>query len=242
MNGGVPAGAAASSIVVVEDDAFQRDAVVEYLGKQGFKVVGVEGGPGLRRLADRSMPDLVILDVSLPGEDGFVLARYLRERSSKVGVIMLTASSDTVDRVIGLESGADDYVTKPFNARELLARVKSVLRRSSRTSPPPKLDRVRMGAGTLDLTRRVLIDADGNEQTLAASEFDLLKLFADNPNRPLARDWLLESTSHRDLEAFDRAIDLRILRLRRKIEKDPSHPEAIRTVRGIGYMFVPPTD
>ncbi|WP_342358581.1 response regulator [Terrarubrum flagellatum] len=242
MSGGTPAGGATPAIVVVEDDAFQRDAVVEYLTKQGFKVTGVEGGAGLRRIAERTMPDLVILDVSLPGEDGFVLARYLRERSSKVGVIMLTASADTVDRVIGLESGADDYVTKPFNARELLARVKSVLRRASKSGPQPKLDRVRMGSGTLDLTRRVLIDADGVEQTLAASEFDLLKLFADNPNRPLARDWLLESTSHRDLEAFDRAIDLRILRLRRKIEKDPSHPEAIRTVRGIGYMFVPPSD
>ncbi|MBN9061358.1 MAG: hypothetical protein BGP06_15490 [Rhizobiales bacterium 65-9] len=242
MSGATPAGANKPSIVVVEDDAFQRDAVVEYLSKQGFRVSGVEGGGGLRRIADRQMPDLVILDVSLSGEDGFALARYLRERSAKVGVIMLTASADTVDRVIGLESGADDYVTKPFNARELLARVKSVLRRSLRSAPPPRLDRVRMGSGTLDLTRRVLIDANGVEQTLAASEFDLLKLFADNPNRPLARDWLLESTSHRDLEAFDRAIDLRILRLRRKIEKDPSHPEAIRTVRGIGYMFVPPLD
>ena len=155
---------------------------------------------------------------------------------------MVTAASDTVDRVVGLETGADDYIGKPYEPRELLARIKSVLRRST-GAPAASGPRVRMGRRVLDLEKRVLADpADGSEETLTSSEFDLLKLFAENPNRPLQRDWLLESAAHREMEAFDRAIDLRITRLRRKIEADPAHPDAIRTVRGVGYMFVPPKD
>ena len=180
-----------------------------------------------------------MLDVGLPGEDGFALARWLRERSGRVGIIMVTAAADTVDRVVGLETGADDYIAKPFEPRELLARVKSVLRRAA--GAPAEGPRVRIGRRLLDLERRVLIDpVDGSEERLAASEFDLLKVFAENPNRALMRDWLLEVTAHREPDAFDRAIDLRITRLRRKVEIDPAHPEAIRTVRGVGYMFVPP--
>ena len=180
-----------------------------------------------------------MLDVGLPGEDGFALARWLREKSGRVGLIMVTAAADTVDRVVGLESGADDYIAKPFEPRELLARVKSVLRRAA--GVPAEGPRVRIGRRVLDLERRILVDPDdGSEERLAASEFDLLKIFAENPNRPLMRDWLLEVTAHREADAFDRAIDLRITRLRRKVETDPAHPEAIRTVRGIGYMFVPP--
>jgi two-component system phosphate regulon response regulator OmpR len=142
-----------------------------------------------------------------------------------------------------LETGADDYIAKPFEPRELLARVKSVLRRATGGAAAPGGSvRVRMGRRLLDLERRVLVELqDGSEERLAASEFDLLKVFAENPNRPLMRDWLLKVTAHRDMEAFDRAIDLRITRLRRKIEVDPAHPEAIRTVRGVGCMFVPPT-
>ena len=155
---------------------------------------------------------------------------------------MVTAAGDTVDRIVGLETGADDYIPKPFDPRELLARVKSVLRRAGGVAAPLSGQRVRMGRRILDLERRVLIDADGAEEALAASEYDLLRLFAENPNRPLARDWLLESAARREMEAFDRAIDLRITRLRRKIEKDPAHPDAIRTVRGVGYMFVPAKD
>jgi DNA-binding winged helix-turn-helix (wHTH) protein len=154
---------------------------------------------------------------------------------------MVTAAGDTIDRVVGLESGADDYIAKPFEPRELLARVKSVLRRVG--GMPEAGPRVRIGRRVLDLDRRVLIDpADGSEERLAASEFDLLKIFAENPNRPLMRDWLLEVTAHREADPFDRAIDLRITRLRRKVEIDPAHPEAIRTVRGVGYMFVPPKE
>jgi two-component system phosphate regulon response regulator OmpR len=229
-------------IVVVEDEAAQRQLLVDYLGKQNFRVSGADGGSALRRLLERDLPALVLLDVGLPGEDGFALARWLRERSGRIGIIMVTAASDTVDRVVGLETGADDYIAKPFEPRELLARVKSLLRRvtgAADTVGP----RVRMGRRVLDLERRVLVDpADGSEEPLAASEFDLLKVFAQNPNRPLNRDWLLEVTAHREMEAFDRAIDLRITRLRRKIEPDPAHPDAIRTVRGVGYMFVPPKD
>ena len=155
---------------------------------------------------------------------------------------MVTASGDTVDRVVGLETGADDYIAKPFDPRELLARVKSVLRRTTGAAPKTS-GRVRIGRRVLDLDQRLLIDpADGREETLTASEFDLLKVFVENPNRPLNRDWLLEVTAHREMEAFDRAIDLRVTRLRKKIEADPSHPDAIRTVRGVGYMFVPPKD
>jgi DNA-binding response OmpR family regulator len=212
-------------IVVVEDEAAQRQILLDYLTKQGYRVTGFDSGAGLRRLIDRELPALVLLDVGLRGEDGFAIARWLREKSGKVCIIMVTAAGDTVDRVVGLETGADDYIPKPFDPRELLARIRSVLRRR-----------------VLDLEKRVLVDAEGAEETLAASEFDLLKLFAENPNRPLARDWLLETVSHRDMDVFDRAIDLRITRLRRKIEKDAAHPEAIRTVRGVGYMFVPPKD
>ncbi len=228
-------------IVVVEDEAAQRQLLLDYLGKQNFRVSGADGGTALRKLVEREMPALVLLDVGLSGEDGFALARWLREKSGRLGIIMVTAATDTVDRVVGLETGADDYIGKPYEPRELLARVKSVLRRT--TAAPPAGPRVRMGRRVLDMEKRVLVDPnDGSEETLAASEFDLLKLFAENPNRPLQRDWLLESAAHREMEAFDRAIDLRITRLRKKVEVDPGHPDAIRTVRGVGYMFVPPKD
>ena len=228
-------------IVVVEDEAVQRQMLADYLARQNFRVTGLADGAALRRLVERELPALVMLDVGLPGEDGFALARWLREKSRRVGIIMVTAAGDTVDRVVGLESGADDYIAKPFAPRELLARVKSVLRRAG--GAPAEGPRVRIGRRVLDLERRVLVDPDdGGEERLAASEFDLLKIFAENPNRPLMRDWLLEVTAHREADAFDRAIDLRITRLRRKVEIDPAHPEALRTVRGVGYMFVPPKD
>jgi two-component system phosphate regulon response regulator OmpR len=228
-------------IVVVEDEAVQRQILADYLARQNFRVSALGDGAGLRRLVERELPALVMLDVGLPGEDGFALARWLRERSGRVGIIMVTAATETVDRVVGLETGADDYIAKPFEPRELLARVKSVLRRAAGT--PAAGPRVRIGRRLLDLEQRMLIDpADGGEERLTASEFDLLKIFAENPNRPLMRDWLLEVTAHREAEAFDRAIDLRVTRLRRKVEIDPAHPEAIRTVRGVGYMFVPPKD
>ncbi len=231
------------SVLLVEDDAFQRKAAEAYLMNHDLKVIGVENGAQLRRQVSRAMPDLVLLDVQLPGpEDGFALARWLRENSAKVGIIMLTAAGDSVDKVLGLESGADDYVAKPYEPRELLARCKSVLRRSSAKNTPSRLERVRMGGHMLDLTKRELRDGEQNEVAVTAGEFDILKIFAENPNRPLSRDWLLETTSHRSRDPFDRAIDLRITRIRRKIEPDPSKPTVIRTVRGVGYMFVPPSE
>jgi len=229
-------------IIVVEDEATQRQLLVDYLDKQNFRVSAADGGGALRRLVERELPALVLLDVGLPGEDGFALARWLREKSGRIGIIMVTAAADTVDRVVGLETGADDYIGKPYEPRELLARIKSLLRRvtgASAASGP----RVRMGRRVLDLEKRLLVDpGGGGEESLTASEYDLLKVFAENPNRPLTRDWLLEVTAHREMEAFDRAIDLRITRLRKKIEVDPAHPDSIRTVRGVGYMFVPPKD
>ena len=230
-------------IVVVDDEATQRQLLVDYLGKQNFRVAGADSGTALRRLVEREIPTLVLLDIGLPGEDGISLARWLREKSVRTGIVMVTAAADPVDRVVGLETGADDYVAKPFEPRELLARVKSVLRRltvAATAVPPATTTRLRMGRRLLDLDARVLVDpASGVEESLTASEFDLLKVFADNPNRALNRDWLLEMVAHREMDSFDRAIDLRITRLRKKIEVDPSHPDAIRTVRGIGYMFVP---
>jgi two-component system phosphate regulon response regulator OmpR len=167
-------------------------------------------------LVERELPQIVLLDVGLPGEDGFALARWLREKSGRIGIIMVTVATDTVDRVVGLESGADDYIPKPFEPRELLARVKSLLRRVTGMAPMSG-PRIRMGRVVLDLERRLLCNPDdGSEETLTASEFDLLRVFAENPNRPLNRDWLLEITSHREMEAFDRSIDLRIARIRRK--------------------------
>jgi len=229
-------------IIVVEDETTQRRLLVDYLTRQNFRVSGAEGGTALRKMVERELPAVVLIDIGLPGEDGFALTRWLREKNSRIGIIMVTAASDLVDRVVGLETGADDYIAKPYEPRELLARVKSLLRRTT-GAVVTALPRVRMGRRVLDLERRVLVDPNnGNEETLTASEFDLLKVFAQNPNRPLQRDWLLEVTAHREAEAFDRAIDLRITRLRRKIEPDPTHPDAIRTVRGLGYMFVPPKE
>ena len=231
------------SVLLVEDDAFQRKAAETYLQNHDLKVIAVENGAQMRRQVSRAMPDLVLLDIQLPGQDdGFALARWLRESSTRVGIIMLTAAGDSVDKVLGLESGADDYVAKPYEPRELLARCKSVLRRSAHKATPPRLERVRMGAHMLDLSKRALHDVAGNDVAVTAGEFDLLKLFAENPNRPLSRDWLLETTSHRQRDPFDRAIDLRITRIRRKIEPSPDKPTVIRTVRGIGYMFVPPLE
>jgi len=232
------------AIIVLDDEAYQRQVIVEFLARNGLRPTAVATGTDLKRLVQQSMPHVVLLDVRLGEvENGFDLARWLRTRSTRVGIIMLTAAGETVDRVLGLESGADDYVTKPFEPAELLARIRAQLRRAQSTAPPaPRLLQVRVGTAMLDLEKRTLVLADGTEDELTASEFDLLKVFIENPNRTLARDWLLETTAHRQAEAFDRAIDNRIMRLRRKIEEDPSKPQAIRSVRGVDYRFVPPPD
>ncbi len=230
-------------VLVVEDEAFQRDTLLAFLNENHYRASGVDSGAALRKLVEKDPPALVLLDLRLPGgEDGFALARFLRERSRKVGIIMVTASGDTVDQVVGLETGADDYIAKPYEPRALLARIKAVLRRAGGAEAATASPRVRMGKCLLDLQSHTMTTLDGQHVPLRAGEFELLKLFAENPNRPLSRDWLLETISHREMEAFDRAIDIRILRIRRKIEVDPAHPASIRTVRSAGYMFVPPED
>jgi DNA-binding response OmpR family regulator len=233
-----------AKIVLVEDEAFQRQVIAECLAQHGLRPTTFASGSELKRLAQHAMPDVALLDVNLnEPEDGFALARWLRSRSARVGILMLTAAGDTIDRVVGLESGADDYVVKPFEPRELVARVKALLRRAAAASPPPpRLTEVRVGAAMLDLQRRTLTLADNETADLSASEFELLRLFVENPNRPLTRDWLLETIANRNAEAFDRAIDNRVMRLRRKVERDPARPAAIRSVRGVGYIFVPSDD
>ena len=239
-----------TALVVVEDDPFQRETVCAYLAGQGFAVEGVADGAAFRAAVARAMPDAVLVDIGLPGEDGFSLARWLRGLSPTVGIVMLTAANDLVDRVVGLESGADDYVTKPFEPRELLARLRALMRRTGSDGRPAGAapaatealapHRVRIGSAVLDLKTGILRTAEGKDDQLTESEFGLLKLFLENPNRALHRDWLLERTSGEDEpEAFDRAIDLRIMRLRRKVERYPARPMALRTVRGVGYLFDP---
>jgi two-component system phosphate regulon response regulator OmpR len=234
-------------ILIVEDDAAVREVLAEYLATHGYEVAEVDRGTEMREAVEKSLPDVVLLDVNLPGEDGLSLARFLRERFD-VGIIMVTGATDVADRVAGLEVGADDYVTKPFDLRELRARVKSVLRRRQAQAPPAPASgaaerapssRVRVGACVLDLASHQLVASDGRDIPLTGMEFDLLKVFVERPNQVLDRDQLLTLTRNREWEPFDRSIDIRIARVRRKIEADPEHPQAIRTVRGAGYMFVP---
>ncbi len=234
-----------ASVLVVDDDADVRRMLVDYLGSHDYQVIGVANGAEMRAALEREVPDVVLLDVGLPGEDGLSLARFLRERYP-VGIIMVTAADGVVDRVVGLEMGADDYVAKPFDPRELRARIKSVLRRvrdeTVQSAPASARHRLRIGRCTLDLDARRLLDTDGSDISITAMEFDLLKTFVEHPNKVLTRDRLLTLTRNREWEPFDRSIDIRIARLRRKVEVNPDNPLAIQTVRGAGYMFVPPTD
>jgi two-component system, OmpR family, response regulator len=238
-------------IVVVDDEQPAREMVGDYLRMHGFSVSLCDGGASLRTTIAQQMPDLIVLDLNMPEEDGLSIIRDLKQRTT-VPVIMLTATASAIDRVVGLELGADDYLAKPCELRELLARVRSVLRRSGAGQPPvapapagpqqpaaPARARVRFGTKWLDHDAQALRDDEGNEHPLTASEYGLLKVFAANPKRVLSRDRLLELANARDAEAFDRAIDLRIMRIRRKIEPDPAHPSVIRTVRGGGYLFSP---
>lgn len=231
---------AGAHVAVVDDEPDLRDAVATYLRRNGLSVSECDGGAALDALMAARAVDLVLLDVAMPGEDGLSIARRLRA-AGPVGIIMLTANNDAIDRVAGLEVGADDYLGKPFELRELLARSRAVLRRAARTGDAPaQLAReVKVGRCRLNLDSRKLFDADGRELPLTPMEYDLLALFAANPNKALSRDRILDLAHHREMEAFDRSVDLRVVRLRRKVEEDPAFPRAIRTVRGAGYMFVP---
>jgi two-component system phosphate regulon response regulator OmpR len=232
--------AATAHVVVVDDDEDVRSTVSEYLRRNGLSVSEADGGAALREIMGQRPIDLAVLDINMPGDDGLTLAREIRA-SGEAGIIMLTAKSDDIDRIVGLEVGADDYVTKPFNPRELLARVKAVLRRASRggESPATMGREVQMGKCRLNLDSRKLYEADGSEVPLTAMEFDLLKCFAEHPRRVLTRDQLLDLAHSKEMEAFDRSIDTRITRIRKKIEKDPAKPECLKTVRGAGYVFNP---
>jgi two-component system, OmpR family, phosphate regulon response regulator OmpR len=228
-------------IVVVDDEEDVRDTFAEYLTMRGYDVSTAESGEALRARVEEGPLDLVLLDLNLPGEDGLTLARFLREET-EAAIIMVTAAAEPVDRVIGLELGADDYIGKPCDLRELAARVKSVLRRAG--APPAKVpsgDNRRLAIGTLvlDLDAHELFAEDGSPVSLTAMEFDLLSAFVEHPNRVLTRDQLLDLAHHRRWDPFDRSIDIRIARLRRKIEADPQKPQIIKTVRGSGYVFVP---
>ena len=235
-------------IIIVDDEAPAREMVGDYLKMHGFAVTLCDGGKSLRSVIEINVPDLVVLDLNMPEEDGLSIIRDLKSRIN-VPVIMLTATASPIDRVVGLELGADDYIAKPCELRELMARIRSVLRRSApaKVAAPEaagaKTEKlVRFGTKWLDLEAQALRDDEGNEHPLTASEFGLLKVFAANPKRVLSRERLLELANARDAEAFDRAVDLRIMRIRRKIELDPTKPAVIRTIRGGGYLFSPTGD
>jgi DNA-binding response OmpR family regulator len=255
LRGGDPSGARASDnpdaqasqmsdnghILIVDDQREICDVVQDYLSGEGYRVSTAHDGAGMRRVFAHSSVDLVILDLMLPGEDGLTLARSLRDESN-VGIIILTGRGETVDRIIGLEMGADDYLPKPFHLRELLARVKSVLRRASSRAAdraPAAPSKARFAGWNLDLSSRELFSPAGTEVRLTTGEFDLLAAFVNNANQVLTRDRLLDLARNREAGPFDRTIDVQVGRLRRKLEDDPQRPSMIKTVRGTGYIFTP---
>ena len=232
-------------IAVCDDEEDLREMVGMYLTKRNFKVSLASSGAELDQvLTDRDDVSLVLLDINMPGEDGLSVLRRLRAEQ-ELPVIMLTAAGEPVDRIVGLEMGADDYLGKPVDLRELEARIKAVLRRTEKTEPSVDVadidnaEAVKIRDMQLDLANGQLNDAEGNNIPLTAMEFTLLKLFIRNTGRVLNRDQLMEMASDREWDPFDRSIDIRIMRLRKKIETNPSKPEIIRTVRGLGYIFDP---
>ena len=239
-----------ASVLVVDDDADIRDLLSDYLEAHGYAVRTACDGVEARARLVEQVPQVVMLDVGLPGEDGLSLARHLRENYD-VGIMMVSGAGDTVDRIIGLEVGADDYIAKPFDLRELRARLKSLLRRYARSGEAetavaaPSIQaaetarRVRFGLCTLDLDSCLLASAEGAEVPITRAEFELLRVFAQRPNRALSREQLFSLAQNRDWDPMDRSLDIRIARLRKKIEANPDHPVVLRTVRGVGYMYAP---
>lgn len=226
-------------ILVVDDHSEIRDLLKRFLEQHGLRVSCAKDGKEMKRLLEEREFDLLVLDLMMPGEDGLTLCRELRTKSS-LPIIMLTAMGEETDRIIGLEMGADDYLAKPFNPRELLARIKAVMRRTQADNQPAAetLTRdLRFDRWLLDINRRELVDEDGVGLSLSTAEFDLLKVFLERPQRVLSRDQLLDLARGREAVAFDRAIDTLVSRLRRKLERDPKNPELIKTIWGGGYMF-----
>ncbi|MBI5784874.1 MAG: two-component system response regulator OmpR [Rhodocyclales bacterium] len=229
-------------ILVVDDDLRLRQLLDRYLREQGFTVKAVESGEAMDRALARELYDLIVLDLMMPGEDGLSICRRLRGDRNEVAIIMLTAKGDEVDRIVGLELGADDYLPKPFNPRELVARIHAVLRR--RSAPPPPgapaeaEEAVTFGSVTVNLATRELV-RDGNANTLTTGEFALLKVLVEHARKPLSRDKLMELARGREYDVFDRSIDVQVSRLRKLVEDDPAKPRYIQTVWGFGYVFVP---
>jgi len=227
-------------ILIVDDDPGLLELLEEYLSSNGYSVACAANGTELeQRLAEKNA-DLLLLDLMLPGEDGLSLARKLRASGAKLPIIMLSARGEDIDRIVGLEVGADDYLAKPFNPRELLARIRAVLRRTGEklATAAPISTGNEFGSFQLDIESRRLVSGD-QEIPLTSGDFNLLRLFVEHPNRVLSRDTLMEWIKGYDRDPFDRSIDVRVTRLRRKIEADPAAPVYIRTVRGEGYMFTP---
>ena len=229
-------------LLVVDDDPRLRDLLRRYLGENGFQVFVADNGVTMNRLWLRERFDALILDLMMPGEDGLQILRRLREQKDMTPIIMLTARGEDVDRIVGLEMGADDYIPKPFNPRELLARIHAVLRRRPVADAPgaPSMtdEVVKFGEFELDLGTRVL-RKNGEAVPLTTGEFAVLKAFARHPKQPLSRDKLMEIARGREYEAFDRSLDVQVSRLRKMIEPDPSKPRFLQTVWGVGYVFIP---
>ena len=229
-------------LLVVDDDPRLRDLLRRYLGENGFTVFVAENGVAMNRLWLRERFDALILDLMMPGEDGLQILRRLREQKDMTPIIMLTARGEDVDRIVGLEMGADDYIPKPFNPRELLARIHAVLRRRPANEVPgaPSMEGevVKFGEFELDLGTREL-RKNGEPMPLTTGEFAVLKAFARHPGQPLSRDKLMEIARGREYEAFDRSLDVQVSRLRKLIEPDPSKPRYLQTVWGLGYIFIP---
>jgi len=233
-------------ILVVDDDQRLRDLLVKYLGGEGYEVKAVPDGQAMDKQLARERYDLVVLDLMLPGEDGLSICRRLRAQGQNQPgapvIIMLTAKGDDVDRIVGLEMGADDYLPKPFNPRELLARINAVLRRRAPAGPPgaPTVtgEAHPFGNFVLNLSTRTLT-REGKTVPLTTGEFSVLKVLVQHPREPMSRDKLMELARGREYEVFDRSIDVQISRLRKIVEEDPSHPKHIQTVWGFGYVFVP---
>jgi two-component system phosphate regulon response regulator OmpR len=229
-------------ILVVDDDQRLRDLLTRYLGEQKFEVRAVADAPAMDKQLSRERYDLLVLDLMLPGEDGLAICRRLRAAGGAPAIIMLTAKGDEVDRIVGLEMGADDYLPKPFNPRELVARIHAVLRRKPRAGvpgAPGAEDGVhRFGAFEFSPSTREL-KKDAKAVALTTGEYSVLKALVEHPRQPLSRDKLMELARGREYEVFDRSIDVQISRLRKIVEDDPSHPKHIQTVWGFGYVFVP---
>jgi two-component system phosphate regulon response regulator OmpR len=229
-------------VAVVDDDARIRDLLRRYLTQEGFEVLLAEDGKSLSKLLIREAVDLIVLDLMLPGEDGLSICRRLRAANDLTPIIMLTAKVEEVDRIVGLEVGADDYLPKPFNPRELLARIHAVLRRrpavEARGAPTKEAMTVTFGPFEFDLAQRRLTK-DGEQLQLTTGEFSMLKALVRHPRQPLSRDKLAQLARGRDFEPFDRSLDVQISRLRKMLEPDPTQPRYIQTVWGVGYVFVP---